>query len=48
VLAVAHPSWCAVLEYQPTPDWDHDGAGFVVHLAHLLDVDGLLAVGRAR
>jgi hypothetical protein len=42
VLTVAHPSWCAVSECPPTPDWGTDGMGFVAHYARLLDVDGLL------
>jgi hypothetical protein len=42
VLAVAHPSWCAVAECRATPDWDADGTGFVAHHARVLDLDGLI------
>jgi hypothetical protein len=42
VLAVAHPSWCDSAACRPTPDWDHDGTGFVAHHAQQLDVDDLL------
>lgn len=44
VLTVEHPSWCATAECRPTPDWDADGTGFVNHVAHLLDADGLVVL----
>ena len=42
VLAVAHPEWCNVAECRCTPDWAHDGTGFIAHHVTVLDSDGLL------
>jgi hypothetical protein len=41
VLTVAHPDWCTVAECRPTPDWGHDGVGFVAHVGRFLDADGV-------